>query len=523
VMGKPSGRMGRRHQGPLKDEDELQLGDFYFVTKKCDGKEYRAAARLIAIKNLKDKTISKIPPPDKKKRCERDQSQEDSKSTTSGTSQSEQNDEKDAEEVKENEQCDQPFSDRVPKLYYVHYHNTDRRLDEWMTRDRFKEHVPDPLLLPAEGESVEIKVTTEGSLENPTVAKMKKVDDKKTLRPATRSQKKIHKEFHHLQTNYAEMDATSRLLEKEHEHRTLVKNVEKVMMNGFVMSSWYFSPYPFPNATDVTLYICDFCLVYTDNMKGMSFHKKVCVEKAPPGDEIYRDTWQGTHIALFEVHGKHNKTYCQSLCLLSKLFLDHKTLYFDVDTFIFYILCEVRDDGVRIMGHFSKEMQSENNLACIMILPPYQNKGYGKLLIQLSYELSRREGWIGTPEKPLSDLGKVTYRSYWLNRIIDYYASEPEVTERFLATELSQRVQLATDDIISTMENYGLEKHLRATSTGFKSPSHIFMNPTILQVFLSKRSSRKKLLLKKQNLKWKPKDTRGDPIRDFMDTAVRRR
>jgi hypothetical protein len=37
--------------------------------------------------------------------------------------------------------------------------------------------------------------------------------------------------------------------------------------------------------------------------------------------------------------------YCQSLCLLSKLFLDHKTLYYDVDPFLFYVLCEVDEDG----------------------------------------------------------------------------------------------------------------------------------------------------------------------------------
>ena len=46
-----------------------------------------------------------------------------------------------------------------------------------------------------------------------------------------------------------------------------------------------------------------------------------------------------------QVDGKKNKVYCQSLCLLSKLFLDHKTLYYDVDPFLFYILCECDAEG----------------------------------------------------------------------------------------------------------------------------------------------------------------------------------
>lgn len=48
---------------------------------------------------------------------------------------------------------------------------------------------------------------------------------------------------------------------------------------------------------------------------------------------------------VLQVDGKKNKVYCQSLCLLSKLFLDHKTLYYDVDPFLFYILCECDAEG----------------------------------------------------------------------------------------------------------------------------------------------------------------------------------
>ena len=49
---------------------------------------------------------------------------------------------------------------------------------------------------------------------------------------------------------------------------------------------------------------------------------------------------------VFEVDGADQRIYCQNLCYLAKLFLDHKTLYYDVDPFLFYVLCEVDQRGM---------------------------------------------------------------------------------------------------------------------------------------------------------------------------------
>ena len=90
-------------------------------------------------------------------------------------------------------------------------------------------------------------------------------------------------------------------------------------------------------------------------------------------------------ISAFEVDGAKEIIYCQNLCLISKLFLEHKNVYYDTKIFLFYVICEVDEFGYHIVGYFSKEKEADhqNNLACILTLPCHQRKGYGHFLMSL--------------------------------------------------------------------------------------------------------------------------------------------
>jgi hypothetical protein len=109
--------------------------------------------------------------------------------------------------------------------------------------------------------------------------------------------------------------------------------------------------------------------------------------------------------------------FCQNLSLFAKLFLDNKSVFFDVSGFNYFLLVHTSPTTheSQIIGFFSKEKMSwdNNNLACILIFPPWQRKGLGALLMGVSYAIAKREGIMGGPEKPISDLGKKGYKRYW--------------------------------------------------------------------------------------------------------------
>ncbi|CAG8603602.1 8819_t:CDS:1 [Funneliformis caledonium] len=244
---------------------------------------------------------------------------------------------------------------------------------------------------------------------------------------------------------------TSGSMTQSHSEISRVKNLERIHFGEYDVDTWYFSPYPQEYSDASVVYICEFCLFHYISEKQLRRHLQKCTVRHPPGNEIYRCD----DISFFEIDGNKQKNYCRNLCLLSKLFLDHKTLYYDVDPFLFYIMCQQDEFGCHMIGYFSKEKESTEgyNLACILTLPQHQRKGFGRLLIAFSYELSKKEGKVGSPEKPLSDLGLLSYRSYWTEVIVELLLETKENNEDITIEDISARTSIATTDILQTLQS----------------------------------------------------------------------
>lgn len=114
-------------------------------------------------------------------------------------------------------------------------------------------------------------------------------------------------------------------------------------------------------------------------------------------------------------------------------------------------MTENDDFGCHFVGYFSKEKRpsSLNNVSCILVLPIHQRRGFGHLLIDFSYLLTRVEQKTGSPEKPLSDMGLVSYRSYW--RLIMCYQLLNQ-QQPFSISDISDNTGMTADDIVSALE-----------------------------------------------------------------------
>ncbi|KAI0160206.1 acyl-CoA N-acyltransferase [Xylariaceae sp. FL1272] len=286
------------------------------------------------------------------------------------------------------------------------------------------------------------------------------------------------------------------------------RNIDKVVFGSIAFKAWYVSYYAKEVLGDIfgnnakmgggkkdlqivdKLYICPCCFKYSRDTEMWLAHVRACEEKAVvPGEKVYThpSNSKGVRVprlgnarestsprgkrkrgesetangdgggvedegewSVWEVDGEKEGLFCQNLSLFAKLFLDNKSVFFDVTGFNYFLLVYTppapsthttspalnrsppESDDVfppsiypsnisrpQIVGFFSKEKMSwdNNNLACILVFPPWQRKGLGSLLMGVSYEISRREGILGGPEKPISQLGRKGYSRFWTGEI----------------------------------------------------------------------------------------------------------
>ncbi|KAG7890279.1 hypothetical protein KL907_004198 [Ogataea polymorpha] len=297
------------------------------------------------------------------------------------------------------------------------------------------------------------------------------------------------------------LTSEEKLAQQDYELQTsTVSKLRCVHFRNYEIDTWFKSPYPQQYSSNYVLHLCEYCLKYFSSSFTLRRHEKKCpYSHRPPGTEIYRES----RLAMFEIDGRKNVVYCQNLCLFAKLFLNSKTLYYDVEPFMFYLLCEIDEDGYHFVGYFSKEKLNGTNynLSCILTLPIYQRKGYGNFLIDFSYLLSRREFRLGTPEKPLSDLGLFSYRNYWKISVAKALKMlvEADKAHQISVDDICNLTGMIHNDVIVGLEQ--LKALVRDPET---KKYGIWIDMELVNRVLAEWNEKNYVQVKQERLLWKP-------------------
>lgn len=192
--------------------------------------------------------------------------------------------------------------------------------------------------------------------------------------------------------------------------------------------------------------------------------------------------------------------------MLAKLFLDHKTLYYDVEPFLFYAMTKNDKYGCHLVGYFSKEKHcpaQRYNVSCIMTLPQYQRQGFGRFLIEFSYLLSKVEGIPGTPEKPLSDLGRVSYHSFWKSVVLEYLDTHRNHNNIKL-NDITKETGVSAHDIATAMQLLGFIRSVHLPGDANTNKVAVVVDWSKVDAHMAKVRKSSRIKLDPDCLRWIP-------------------
>ena len=97
----------------------------------------------------------------------------------------------------------------------------------------------------------------------------------------------------------------------------------------------------------------------------------------------------------------------------------------------------------------------------------------------ISYELSRLEGRIGGPEKPLSELGRIGYLKFWQARVASTLV-DLKIKSTWSVKDIANACWMLPEDVITTLKEMDVLETKK-----IKSQNSFIINKTRVRTWLA--------------------------------------
>jgi len=217
---------------------------------------------------------------------------------------------------------------------------------------------------------------------------------------------------------------------------------------------------------DSTVNICSMCISMFSTNQALRSHMERCVVP-------YRAIYQERDFRLSKIQSLKTK---QLLSTISQMFIQSKTVYYEVQDYDFYIIYDKE-----IFGYFSRYRGGNHSLNCFLVFPCFQGQGWGTVLMDIStikrirvpdqMDISSAAGLpvledgsvdsggkstgtdmipfsdMRSPEKPYTRKAIMCFRKYWKYRVVGAKT----------VREIAVRRNISVDDAIIGLELNGFD------------------------------------------------------------------